>query len=66
MSLGAPQPARKGQRGARPVLDNVDPAIPLDRVPYFVSDLVRLGGVAAAMVALLVVGALFVIPLVVH
>ena len=54
---------RKGQRGV--VVDGVDPAIPLDRVPYFVSDLRKLGLVAVLMVALLVVGARL-IPLVVH
>lgn len=53
-------------RGGRVVLENADPAIPLDRVPYFVTDLARLGAVAAVMVVLLVVGALFVIPLVVR
>jgi len=47
------------------VLDSGDPAIPLDRVPYFLSDLARLGVVATAMVVLLVVAALFVIPKVV-
>jgi hypothetical protein len=59
MSLAPSQPAR---RGARVVLENADPAIPLDRVPYFVSDLMRLGVVAACMVVLLVLGAIFVIP----
>lgn len=48
------------------MLDSGDPAIPLDRVPYFLSDLARLGVVAASMVVLLVVAALFVIPKVVH
>ena len=54
---------RKGQRGI--VVDGVDPAIPLDRVPYFLSDLRKLGVVVVVMVALLVVGARL-IPLVVH
>jgi hypothetical protein len=48
------------------VLENADPAIPLDRVPYFLTDLARLGVVAAAMVVLLVAGAVFVIPQVVR
>jgi hypothetical protein len=63
MSLAPGAPAR---RGARIVLESGDPAIPLDRVPYFISDLRQLGLVAAAMVALLVLGALFVVPLVIH
>jgi hypothetical protein len=62
MSLAPGAPSR---RGGRIVLDSGDPAIPLDRVPYFLSDLARLGVVAAAMVVLLVVAALFVIPKVV-
>jgi hypothetical protein len=45
------------RRGARVVLDSTDPAIPIDRVPYFTSDLMRLGIVAAVMVVLLVGGA---------
>lgn len=64
MSLAPGAPA--GRRGGRVVLENADPAIPLDRVPYFLTDLARLGVVAAFMVGLLVVGALFVIPLVVR
>ncbi|HXM54383.1 MAG TPA: hypothetical protein VOB72_03265 [Candidatus Dormibacteraeota bacterium] len=60
MSLAPGPPVR---RGGRIVLEGGDPAIPLDRVPYFLTDLARLGIVAAAMVVLLVVGALFVIPL---
>jgi len=60
-SMGA---GRKGQRGAI-ALEGVDPSIPLDRVPYFISDLRKLGLVAALMVVLLVIGARL-IPLVVH
>jgi hypothetical protein len=45
------------------VLENADPAIPIDRVPYFVSDLKKLGITAVVMVALLVGGAQL-IPLV--
>jgi hypothetical protein len=63
MSL-APQATATGRRGSRLVLDSADPAIPLDRVPYFVSDLKRLAVVASAMVVLLVIGALLVIPVV--
>lgn len=54
------------KRGGRVVLDNTDPAIPLDRVPYFISDLKRLGVVAGLMVVLLVLGAEFLVPLVVR
>jgi hypothetical protein len=61
MSL-APRSALK--RGSRLVLDSADPAIPLDRVPYFLSDLRNLGVVAVLMVVLLVGGAQL-IPLVV-
>ena len=39
------------------VLDGTDPAIPIDRVPYFTADLMRLGIVAAVMIVLLVGGA---------
>jgi hypothetical protein len=60
MSLGAQNKVVKGPRG-RLVVQSADPAIPLDRVPYFTSDLVRLGVVAGAMVVLLAVGA-FTIP----
>jgi hypothetical protein len=63
MSLSPGAPSR---RGGRIVLDSGDPAIPLDRVPYFVSDLRQLGIVAASMVVLLVIGALFVVPLFLH
>ncbi|HEY4027009.1 MAG TPA: hypothetical protein VGO86_11315 [Candidatus Dormibacteraeota bacterium] len=63
MSL-APQASTR--RGGRIVLENTDPAIPLDRVPYFVTDLVRLGIVAGLMVVLLFAGAVFVIPHVIH
>jgi hypothetical protein len=43
------------------IIQSADPAIPLDRVPYFTSDLVRLAVVAGAMVILLTAGA-FAIP----
>jgi hypothetical protein len=59
MSLAPGAPSR---RGGRIVLESGDPAIPLDRVPYFVSDLARLGVVAAVMVALLVIGAVLFVP----
>ena len=61
MSL-APQAVSR--RGGRIVLENTDPAIPIDRVPYFVSDLKKLGITAVLMVGLLVGGAQL-IPLVV-
>jgi hypothetical protein len=43
------------------VIQSGDPAIPLDRVPYFTRDLVRLLVVGVAMVVLLTVGS-FVVP----
>ncbi|TMG26710.1 MAG: hypothetical protein E6H97_07920 [Chloroflexi bacterium] len=59
MSLGSSNRILKG-RGGRMVVESVDPSIPLDRVPYFTNDLVRLAVVAAAMVVLLGAGALTV------
>ena len=53
--------ARRPQRGIQ--IGDDDPAIPLDRVPYFTSDLAKLGVVAAVMLVLLLVGARL-IPLV--
>jgi hypothetical protein len=65
MSLAprAANAARRGQRGI--LIGDDDPAIPLDRVPYFTSDLARLGVTAALMLVLLVAGAQLV-PLVTH
>ncbi len=60
MSLGARNQVVRGPRG-RLVVQSADPAIPLDRVPYFTRDLVRLLVVGAAMVVLLAVGS-FVVP----
>ncbi len=54
MSL-APRSAGAGRRQRGLVLD-ADPAIPLDRVPYFTRDLVKLGIVAAVMLVLLLAG----------
>jgi hypothetical protein len=56
MSLGSSNRILKG-RGGRMVVESVDPSIPLDRVPYFSNDLIRLAVVAAAMVVLLGAGA---------
>jgi hypothetical protein len=61
MSLSA---AARARRGGRVVLDNTDPAIPLDRVPYFLGDLRRVLIVGVLMVILLLLGQ-FLIPLVV-
>jgi hypothetical protein len=55
MSLGARNQVVKG-RGGRYVIESPDPSIPLDRVPYFTKDLVRLAVVSAAMLVLLGVG----------
>jgi hypothetical protein len=60
MSLGARNQTVRGPRG-RMVVQSGDPSIPLDRVPYFTKDLVRLLVVGAAMVVLLAVGS-FVVP----
>jgi hypothetical protein len=59
-------PAAGTRRGGRIVLEGGDPAIPLDRVPYFTADLKQLGIVGGIMVVLLVLGAEFVIPLVIR
>src|SRR5215831_13411377 len=63
MSLGSRNQIVKG-RGGRYVVESGDPSIPLDRVPYFTRDLVRLLVVGAAMVVLLGVGSVTV-PLIV-
>jgi len=63
MSLGARNQVVKG-RGGRYIVDSGDPSIPLDRVPYFTKDLVRLLVVGAAMIVLLAVGSVTV-PLIV-
>ncbi len=54
LSLGARNTIVRGPRG-RMVVQSGDPSIPLDRVPYFTRDLVRLAVVGAAMVVLLAV-----------
>jgi hypothetical protein len=63
MSLGARNQFTK-IRGGRYIVESADPSIPLDRVPYFTKDLVRLVVVGAAMVVLLGVGS-FAVPLIV-
>ena len=63
LSLGARNQFVK-QRGGRMVVQSTDPSIPLDRVPYFTKDLVRLAVVGAAMVVLLAIGSV-TIPLIV-
>ena len=63
MSLGARNQIVKG-RGGRYIVESGDPSIPLDRVPYFTKDLVRLAVVGLAMIVLLGVGSLTV-PLIV-
>lgn len=59
MSLGARNQVVKG-RGGRYIVDSGDPSIPLDRVPYFTKDLVRLAVVGVAMLVLLGVGSITV------
>ena len=63
LSLGARNQIIKG-RGGRYSVESSDPSIPLDRVPYFTKDLVRLLVVGASMVVLLGVGSVLV-PLIV-
>jgi hypothetical protein len=63
MSLGARNQVVKG-RGGRYVIESGDPSIPLDRVPYFTKDLIRLAVVGFAMIVLLGVGSMTV-PLIV-
>jgi hypothetical protein len=57
MSLAPRSANRRSVKGQRLILEDADPAIPLDRVPYFISDLKRLGVVAGVMVVLMVGGA---------
>jgi hypothetical protein len=63
MSLGARNQFTK-TRGGRYIVESADPSIPLDRVPYFTKDLVRVAIVGVAMVVLLGVGSVAV-PLIV-
>ena len=63
LSLGSRNQFVK-QRGGRMIVQSTDPSIPLDRVPYFTKDLVRLAIVGAAMIVLLGAGSLTV-PLIV-
>lgn len=60
MSL-APGVATRGRGRNRFVIEGGDPAIPLDRVPYFTTDLKRIGVVAAVMLGLLV-AADYIVP----
>src|SRR5262245_8951531 len=64
LSLGARNQVVKG-RGGRYLVESADPSIPLDRVPYFTKDLVRLLVVGASMNVLLAAGS-FAIPQLVH
>ena len=63
MSLAARNQYIK-QRGGRFIVQSTDPSIPLDRVPYFTKDLVRLSVVGVAMLVFLAIGSL-TIPLVI-
>ena len=63
MSLGARNQVTK-VRGGRFIVESADPSIPLDRVPYFTNDLVRLAVVGVAMLVLLAAGSIAV-PLIV-
>lgn len=59
MSLGARNQVTKG-RGGRFIVESADPSIPLDRVPYFTKDLVRVCVVGIAMLVLLALGSIAV------
>jgi hypothetical protein len=59
MSLGARNQVTKA-RGGRFIVESADPSIPLDRVPYFTKDLVRVCVVGIAMLVLLAVGSIAV------
>jgi hypothetical protein len=63
MSLGARNQILKGKAG-RFIVESRDPAIPLDRVPYFTRDLVRLAVVGVAMMVLLAAGSIAIPQLV--
>jgi hypothetical protein len=63
MSLGSRNQVTK-LRGGRFLIESADPSIPLDRVPYFTKDLVRLAVVGGAMVVLLGIGS-FAVPMIV-
>jgi hypothetical protein len=62
MSLGGNVQVR-GKGRNRVVLETGTPGIPLDRVPYFISDLRQIAIVGALMVVLLVLANYTVIPL---
>jgi hypothetical protein len=63
LSLGANNRYVK-QRGGRFIVQSTDPSIPLDRVPYFTKDLVRLLVVGSAMLVLLAVGSVTITQIV--
>ena len=65
MSLGGGVQVR-GKGRNRVVLESGDPGIPLDRVPYFTSDLRQIAIVGGLMIALLVIANFTVIPLLVR
>ena len=62
MSLGGNVQVR-GKGRNRVVLDSGTPGIPLDRVPYFTSDLRQIAIVGGLMVVLLVVANYTIVPL---
>src|SRR2546421_11354738 len=59
LSLGSRNQIIKG-RGGRYSVESTDPSIPLDRVPYFTKDLVRLAVVGSAMGVVLGIGSVIV------
>ncbi len=67
----APTAARRVQAQRRAIrtrpprgiqIGDENPAIPVDKVPYFASDLIRLAITAAIMIILLIIGAKLVVP----
>jgi len=64
MSLGGGVQVR-GKGRHRVVIESGDAGIPLERVPYFTTDLRQIAIVGGLMIVLLIVAAYTVIPLVV-
>lgn len=55
---------RPAPRGIQ--IEDDNPAIPLDQVPYFSADLIRLAITAVVMIVLLIIGAELVVPHFLH
>lgn len=58
MALGARAQGSRQRKAARQVLvEDTDPGIPLNQVPFFTKDLTRLGITVAVMIVLMLAGA---------